>query len=120
MSCDDNEQALDVTLGSGRWMGIGPFTVQISRILLYLASFLVRTALGGYGLERSILKKESSLAKYWWGWTLVGVTSIIIFILNSSYFPPIDPGIFLLVCVFVSVALIAIFLRFMKKKQNSK
>ncbi len=50
------------------WVGVGPFVVQGSRILLYLVYFLAGVIVGAYGLQRSYFAADSSLSKRWWAW----------------------------------------------------
>ncbi|TNE43125.1 MAG: acyltransferase [Deltaproteobacteria bacterium] len=50
------------------WIGVGPFVVQGSRILLYLVYFLAGVIVGAHGLQRSYFAANSSLSKRWWAW----------------------------------------------------
>ena len=55
------------------WIGIGPFGVQISRLGFYLTVFMLGVFLGNQGLDNTVFKKDSQLAKYWWAFLLVGL-----------------------------------------------
>jgi len=55
------------------WIGIGPFGMQISRLGFYLTAFMLGVFLGKQGLDNTVFKKNSQLAKYWWAFLLVGL-----------------------------------------------
>lgn len=86
----------------GSWIGVGPFTVQGSRVLHYFIFFLFGTFLGMYGLEKTMFKPNSSFTKFWWIYLIIGLISFLFF------FP--------LSCVSLSFATIGFFLRYTKKR----
>ena len=57
-----------VYFGAGRWFELGPFSVQASRVLLYLAYFFVGAGVGAASLDRGLLSLDGRLAKATWGW----------------------------------------------------
>lgn len=61
------------------WVGIGPFQVQISRLLLYLAYFLAGLVIGACGINRTLFRSEGPLAKHPWGWLAVSLFACLIF-----------------------------------------
>jgi hypothetical protein len=52
-----------IIFGPLKRIGIGPFTAQAGRILLYLAYFLTGTAIGAIGIDRTVFKPEGAIAK---------------------------------------------------------
>lgn len=94
--------------GPFHWSGIGPFIFQTSRILLYLAYFLAGTVVGTFGIEKSMFKSNSKLAKYWWIWLIVG---LIAWLNIQHYF-----AIFTVACAAIIFGVIGIFLRSTKKR----
>ena len=101
-----------LTFGQGRWIGIGPIDFQASRILVYLVYFLAGTAVGAYGLDRTIFKSKSKLARRWWVWLAAGVVLFIVWIINLGAGSPEIILTFTVPCAVTVFALIAIFLRF--------
>lgn len=63
------------------WIYIGPFGFQINRILLYFLFFIAGAIIGGYGLDRTFLRKNGNLAKYWWVGLFVAVPFFLIFMI---------------------------------------
>lgn len=105
--------------GPLEWIGIGPFKAQASRILFYLVYFLAGTAIGGYGLNRSMLKSNGPLARRWWGWLAAGLVSFIVLIILviAGITPPIlGAFVFTVACATLVFAAIAIFLRFATRR----
>jgi Acyltransferase family len=56
--------------GVNHWFDWGPFSVQASRVLLYVAYFYIGAAVGAGGFERGLLSTEGQLAKSSWGWAI--------------------------------------------------
>jgi peptidoglycan/LPS O-acetylase OafA/YrhL len=54
--------------GPDAWAGYGPFWFQSSRILHYAAWFAAGIATGAYGIDRSVLAPDGSLARRWPAW----------------------------------------------------
>ena len=79
-----------ITSGPLRWIGIGPFNAQSGRILLYFVYFLTGTAIGAIGIDRSVFKTDGALAKRWWGWVAVGLTSFTVFIIMVVVVTPME------------------------------
>jgi len=114
-----------VTFGSMHWWAFGPFTVQTSRILHYALYFFVGVALGGIGLERSVVREGGPLARRWIVWPLV---SIVAFVLAAgiaisaatspgatTHWEAIGSVGFVLSCAASSCAMLALFLRFARR-----
>ena len=106
-----------LAFGPLEWISIGPFAFQASRLLLYLVYFLAGTAVGAFGLTRSIFKSDGPLARRWWGWLAAGVVSFFawLYYYHLSLFT-ILIYILPVVCAAMVSAVIAIFLRFAKQR----
>jgi surface polysaccharide O-acyltransferase-like enzyme len=110
-----------IIFGPLEWIGTGPFHAQVSRILLYLVYFLGGTAIGAYGIERSIFRSDGSLAKRWWGWLVVGLISFSVFIIMVVVVTAQDRTIvrefaFVLCCGATVLGMTGLFLRFVKRR----
>ncbi len=105
--------------GPFEWLEIGPFEAQTSRILLYLVYFLAGTAVGAYGLDRSLLKSDGLLAGRWWGWLIAGLISfivLIVLIIGGTAGPILGGFVFTVACAALVFGALAIFLRFANRR----
>jgi hypothetical protein len=59
--------------GPARWFGLGPFSVQASRLLLYFTYFVGGIGVGAVGGDRSLLAKGGRLARHWFVWLLAAL-----------------------------------------------
>jgi peptidoglycan/LPS O-acetylase OafA/YrhL len=112
----------------GAWATFGPFTFQSSRILHYLAYFLIGVGIGSWGVDRGLLAPEERLARRWYLWI---VAAVVLFAATSAVFVlsvttkvqspawaiAADSG-FVLSCAAISFALLALFLRFVKSRSR--
>ena len=100
--------------GPSTWKGIGPFQVQISRVFVYLLYFLAGVALGARGLDRSALRPDGLLARYWWAWVLAGAASYagLTWIFTAAPTSPFVVYVFLAEMALMVMALTALFVRF--------
>jgi len=106
-----------LAFGPVEWIGIGPFVFQASRLLFYLVYFLAGTAVGAFGLTSSIFKSDGPLARRWWGWLAAGVVSCFAWlIMILSGFFNASTLVFPVFCAVMVFAVIAVFLRFAKKR----
>lgn len=55
------------------WTGFGPFAFQTSRILHYLAYFLIGACAGAWGVDRGLLARDGKLARRWPLWALAAL-----------------------------------------------
>lgn len=62
-----------VYFGAGRWFEFGPFSVQASRVLLYLAYFFVGAGVGAARFDGGLLSPDGRLAKGTWGWPVAAL-----------------------------------------------
>lgn len=108
-----------------------PFAVQISRIGLYFFFFLVGAMIGAFGIERSVVGKDSRLSTFWWLFLLISILctfalKLVIGIIFGggtqgwliSLLIPIVRLIFILSCVFASFGFIGLFNRIVSRKNK--
>jgi peptidoglycan/LPS O-acetylase OafA/YrhL len=51
-----------------KWSFLGPFSFQPSRTLHYFFYFFTGFAIGGYGCDRSVLRRDGPVARHWLAW----------------------------------------------------
>ena len=109
-----------LVFGIDHWTTIGPIQFQTSRILLYLVYFLIGTAIGVYGLERTMFNSNSVFARHGWIWMVASpVAFIAVLIFQFSPTGLIFYGIaFPFTCAAAVFGFIAIFLRFTKQRRG--
>ncbi len=73
-------------IGFPFWIGIGPFILQFNRVFLYFLFFSFGIVIGGYGIHRTFLKKNSDLSRFWWVFLIFGIFPWIIFSLTGLGF----------------------------------
>jgi len=69
---------LVVVLDSMRWINYGPFAFQPTRILYYLAYFLIGISVGAWGLERGLIASDGKLAQSWYVWVLTALVVLAV------------------------------------------
>ncbi|MCP3944011.1 MAG: acyltransferase [Desulfobacteraceae bacterium] len=105
--------------GPHRWIGIGPFIVQASRILLYLVYFFAGTIAGSRGFDASAIKSDGPLANRWWVWLTTGLGSYTVLVIMNIFAInwPIVSSLLLVGCCGTTVfGLIGFFLRFARRR----
>ena len=111
------------------WSGFGPFTFQTSRILHYLAYFLIGAGVGAWGTDRGLLAPNGELARRWYLWVIAALSaSVATMMINVAggalavqsklWATAIYAG-FVLSCASVCFAFMALFLRFVKKRSKT-
>jgi len=60
------------------WSEHGPFSLQLSRPLLYAVYYLAGLGVGAHGLERGLLAREGRLARRWSVWLLCALASLLL------------------------------------------
>jgi membrane-bound acyltransferase YfiQ involved in biofilm formation len=95
--------------------------------LLYLVYFLAGAAVGAYGVDRGLLAKDGLLPRHWVRWSVAAVLAfglVVALVIVSVTSPQIAPKLgiahaiaFALSCGASSFAMLAIFLRFAKKRR---
>ena len=66
------------------WENFGPFSLQLSRPLLYLVFFFAGVAIGSRGLDRGLLACDGKLAKHWAAWLAAAVIGFVLWALPTS------------------------------------
>ena len=109
-----------------QWTAFGPFTFQTSRILLYLAYFLIGVGVGAQGIDRGLLTPDGKLARRWPVWMLaaLGAFGLAVWITvatmtshaGSQGWAAIQGLSFVLSCAASSFAMLAIFLRYARSR----
>jgi surface polysaccharide O-acyltransferase-like enzyme len=112
----------------GAWATFGPFTFQTSRILHYLAYFLIGIGVGSWGVVRGLLAPEGKLARRWYLWVvasavLFAATSVVFVVsvttkVQSPVWAIAANSGFVLSCAAISFAFVALFLRFVKSRSR--
>ena len=59
---------MEISFGADHWLTIGPFSFQISRVLLYATYFLVGLQIGAAGTESGFLARNAGLVRRWPIW----------------------------------------------------
>jgi hypothetical protein len=111
-----------------RWVRLGPFYLQVSRLLLYAVYFFAGAALGAFGAERGLLASDGRLARRWPVWITASAGSFLVaialFLVILSTLPKGGPApllmafgnfTFVLSCAASSFACLALFVRFARR-----
>src|SRR5262249_705501 len=61
-----------------RWISVGPFFFQVSRILHYAVYFSAGIGVGAYGIERGLLALGGKLARRWPLWIVANVMFFVV------------------------------------------
>jgi|KBSMisStandDraft_5_1062788.scaffolds.fasta_scaffold14448_1 peptidoglycan/LPS O-acetylase OafA/YrhL len=111
------------------WTQFGPLAFQTSRILPYLVYFLMGIAVGAYGIEHGILASTGKLARRWLLWS---GAALVVFLASSAFFIMIVTSakatsvswqaaadlVFTITCATTTLAILALFVRFVKKSRR--
>jgi peptidoglycan/LPS O-acetylase OafA/YrhL len=111
----------------GEWLHVGPFLVQTSRIGLYAVYFIAGTAVGAAGLGRGLTDPDGALPRRWWLWPTLAVPAVImlfaivIMAMGAKGHPKplwdVTGGLaFALACATLSFTVLAVFLRFVRRR----
>lgn len=117
---------LAVVFGPSSWSALGPFKVQTSRVLLYLVYFVAGCGIGIVGIERGLLAVQGDLARRWSSWLGVALVAFLLAVgLGvASLAPGRSPYVwgtlagfgFTLSCAASSLAVVAVFVRFVRTR----
>ena len=110
------------------WTSVGPFSFQTSRVLHYLAYFLLGAGIGVLGIDRGLLATEGKLARRWPLWVAaaaivfaaltVATLAVVRGHANSQrWLAALDAG-FVLSCAASCFAFLAVFLRFARSRSK--
>lgn len=111
------------------WTQFGPLAFQTSRLLHYLVYFLMGIAVGAYGIQRGILASGGKMGRRWLLWS---VAAVVVFLASSALFVMIVTSakavsvpwqaaadlVFTITCATTSMAMLALFVRFVKKSRR--
>jgi surface polysaccharide O-acyltransferase-like enzyme len=110
------------------WTSMGPFQFETARLVHYAVYFLAGIGVGAYGIDRGLLARDGKLARHWGRWTLamlvMFVASIAFSLLAMSGRSALSPAVanaiggfvFALTCGAISFALLALFVRFITRR----
>ncbi|MBR1222828.1 acyltransferase family protein [Bradyrhizobium sp. U87765 SZCCT0131] len=119
--------------GAVSWFNFGPLQVQASRVVLYGVFFFAGMGIGAADIDKGLLARAGHLARHWWAWVAmaaVAFTALTVLINfrrmrlgNLAGAPPFwwqsSYGVvYALACVTISVAILALFLRFAQGEKN--
>jgi glucans biosynthesis protein C len=76
---------LVLLFGSSRWIGFGPFAIQLCRILLYLGYFVLGMVIGATGTGNGLLAENSGLMRYPLLWAILCVLAYTALKLTGGY-----------------------------------
>jgi peptidoglycan/LPS O-acetylase OafA/YrhL len=124
---------MELTFGAERWLTLGPFSFQASRLLLYAIYFLVGIQLGAFGTESGFLARNAELARRWPIWLAAGLVAyalllaviimLVLPVVVGAHRPlPLTLRLLsdltlVLCCATISFAFIALFRRFAHARQ---
>ena len=110
------------------WSSFGPFSFQTSRLLHYLAYFLLGAGVGAYSLGRGLLAPAGNLARRWPLWAVFaliafGVATGVAMAamtthIGSRRWEIAGDAMFVLSCAASSFALLGLFVRFAKARSR--
>ena len=111
------------------WLAFGPFTFQTSRILHYLAYFLIGVTVGARGLDQGLLAADGRLTRRWPLWlTGAAVVACLYALVNAfggalafhskMWASAIYAG-FVVTCATTCFAFLALFLRFAQSRSKA-
>jgi peptidoglycan/LPS O-acetylase OafA/YrhL len=118
---------MELAFGAERWLALGPFSFQASRLFLYATYFLVGMQLGASGTESGLLGRNAELAPRWPIWLSAGlaayalrlavIVTLVLPVAATHRSLPLTLRLlsdvaFVLCCGTISVAFIALFRRF--------
>jgi hypothetical protein len=111
-------------VNSGHWTAFGPFSLQTSRIFFYALYFFGGIVLGARGFGRGLLASNGRLARGWPVWVAAALASYVLtlqagkfaFAFEASAVVRMGADIGLvLTCATSCFALLALFMRFVRK-----
>jgi peptidoglycan/LPS O-acetylase OafA/YrhL len=118
---------MELVFGAERWLTLGPFSFQASRLLLYATYFFVGLLMGEAGTASGFLARNAELARRWPIWLSAGLAAFVLrlAVLITLVLPvfnahrPLPLALHLLVdttlvlcCGTISFAFVAFFRRF--------
>jgi peptidoglycan/LPS O-acetylase OafA/YrhL len=123
---------LELAFGAERWLTLGPFSFQVSRLLFYATYFLVGLQMGASGTESGLLARHAELVRRWPIWLSAGlaayalqlavIITLILPVVGAHRALPLTPRLLsyitlVLCCGTISFAFIAVFRRFVVARE---
>ena len=114
---------IEALAGSSRWFSLGPFAVQESRVGLYALFFMTGAAAGAAGIHHPLFRREGPVGRNWTRCGLLAAASFGLLLVmqlaalhhrvpwSGPAWQAADPVLFVLCCVFSSIALAGLFIR---------
>ncbi len=117
---------LVMTTPFGHWTLVGPFAIQTARIGHYFVYFLAGIAVGAAGVGQGLTDPAGKLARRWWLWCLAPIPPVVatMAVLGMAFSPnppsrtvlDLAGGLsFALACAALSLAALAVALRFARR-----
>lgn len=118
---------MELAFGAERWLALGPFSFQASRLFLYATYFLVGIRMSASGTGSGLLARDAGLARRWPIWLSAGLAAyalrlvfIVVLVLPVAVahralplsLRLLDDVTLVLCCGTISLAFIALFRRF--------
>lgn len=121
--------SLSIVYNPYRWLSYGPFSVQASRMLHYAIYFFAGASVGAVGLDKGLLAQDGTLARRWWLAAALAVPMFLVVIAivvaagiakgtPLAFWESVGGIGFALSCGLSSFALIAIFVRFFRRRSG--
>ena len=113
-----------LAFGRDKWFSYGPFSIQASRVLFYFTYFAAGVGIGAVGIEHGLLANGGWLQLRWARWLRAGLAGFAVIVLfevekaeRGADWPLLawEAGfavIFACACAAMSLAMLALFLRF--------
>lgn len=98
--------------GPERWLNLGPFFVQGSRIGLYALFFCLGCAAGAAGIHHPLFQRDGALARHWLLPLCFGALSFGFLIEESRNLPDIQAIFLVFCCMSFCIALTGMFVRY--------
>jgi len=119
---------LSIVFDPYSWLSWGPFSVQSSRMLHYAVFFLAGIAVGAFGVDKGLLAPDGKLARRWWLLPIIAVLAfaVLMAIVIAASVTKAQPSValweavggagFAVSCAASSFMLLALFVRFAKRR----
>lgn len=101
--------------GAERWLSLGPFFIQGSRIGLYAFFFALGCAAGTAGIYYPLFLRDGVLARYWLFSLCLGALSFSCFLNSSIYVLGLQPIFFVFCCMSFCIALTGMCVRYVRE-----
>ncbi len=119
---------LSIVFDPYSWLSWGPFSVQSSRMLHYAVYYFAGIAVGAFGVDRGLLAANGKLPRRWWLLSILAVLAFVVLIAivvaatasngkpSLAFWEAGGGAVFAVNCALSSFALLALFVRFAKRR----